>query len=365
MLFPFLHTLSALILTIVLFLFAIIHVILNKFGCLRDKIEKHFLFPDSAPSLAMLGILLVTWITWTLSFRAFHNNLRILFDSIFSGIDADVLASMGDKVSKMNLDIFDLAFLVVKEEGATIIFLILFIFSIYLSYSIYHKKEEFQRIIVFLGVTIFLGFFYASYLFNILPGLGSIAGGRILAFVRALVPVFVGIVYMHILSKEKTVYVLLCIGMMMIPVVLSVFGVFPSPYVHRPTPQITTMDMHGMGWSFDKKDRDIQYVVIMSPPYRFADAVLGKDERLQRSDIQKYIVNVPDHFNYTERALFGENYLSDRYLVLTKSDKILYTTVYKPVGRFNEADFVRLESDPSVQNLYSNGECSVHYIHGL
>jgi hypothetical protein len=151
----------------------------------------------------------------------------------------------------------------------------------------------------------------------------------------------------------------------MTPVILSVFGLFPSPYIHRPTPQITTMDMHGMEWSFDKKDRDIQYVHTMSVPYRFADAILGKDERAQRSDIQRYAPFVPDHFNYPEKIYFGENYSSDKYLVLTKLDKIVYITVYKPVGRFNEADFIRLEDDPSVQSLYSNGECNVHYIDGL
>ena len=361
-LFPFFHTLSALLLAIVIILLAASHTILSKFGYLRSQIEKYFLLPDCAPSPAILGVLLVTWTTWTLSFRTFHPNIRSLFNSIFSDTDTDVLASMGNKVSKMNFDLFDLVFLAVKEEGPTIVFLILFIFGSYLIFNAYCNEQEFRRIIIFIGVTFFFGFLYASYLFGILPGLGSVAGGRILAYVKVMIPIFAGIVYMHILSKRKAIGILLCIGVIMIPVVLSIFGVFPSPYVHRPTPQITVMDIHGMGWSFDKKDRDIHYVEIMSPPYRFADAVLGKGERTQGSDIQRYAEKVPDHFNYLENSYFGESYLSDRYLVLTKFDRILYSTVYKPVGRFDELDFTRLKNDPSVQYLYSNGECEVHYI---
>jgi hypothetical protein len=362
-LFPFFHTLSALLLAIVIILLAASHTILSKFGYLRSQIEKYFLLPDCAPSPAILGVLLVTWTTWTLSFRTFHPNIRSLFNSIFSDTDTDVLASMGNKVSKMNFDLFDLVFLAVKEEGPTIVFLILFIFGSYLIFNAYCNEQEFRRIIIFIGVTFFFGFLYASYLFGILPGLGSVAGGRILAYVKVMIPIFAGIVYMHILSKRKAIGILLCIGVIMIPVVLSIFGVFPSPYVHRPTPQITVMDIHGMGWSFDKTDRDIHYVEIMSPPYRFADAILGKGERAQRSDIQRYAENVPDHFNYLENSYFGESYLSDRYLVLTEFDRILYSTVYKSVGRFDEPDFIRLKNDPSVQYLYSNGECEVYYIY--
>jgi hypothetical protein len=53
---------------------------------------------------------------------------------------------------------------------------------------------------------------------------------------------------------------------------------------------------------------------------------------------------------------------SDRYLVLTEYDEIIYQTVWKTVGRFNYNDFVRLKKDESVSLLYSNGECDVYFI---
>lgn len=363
---PFFHTLSALMLTVVLLLFAAIYTFLSKFEHLRDKIQEHFVLPDSAPSFTLICILLVTWIMWTLSFQTFHLNIRVLFDSVFSGADEDVLAGMGNQISTMNFNIFDLALLVVKVEGVAISFLILFVLGSCLVYTSYRKKQEFRRVIIFIGVALFFGFLYTIYLFGILPGLGSIDGSRIVEYVKVMTPIFAGIVYAYILSKKKMVCLLLCITIMIIPVVLAIFGIFASPYVHRPTPQITTMDIYGMEWSFVKKDRETRYVEIMSPPSHFADVVLGRDESAQRSDIpRRGTERIPNHFNYLERTYFGENYPSDKYLVLTMFDRVLYTTVYMPVGRFNDADFMRLKSDYSVQYLYSNGECEVYHIRAI
>ena len=129
----------------------------------------------------------------------------------------------------MNLDIFDFTSLVIIKEGAAIIFLILFILGSYLAFNKYRKEQKFQRIIVFIGGTLIFGLLYASFLFNVLPGLGSVAGSRFLFYCKVMTPIFAGIVYIHILSKKELVYVLLCIGMMMIPVGLSLFGAFPSP----------------------------------------------------------------------------------------------------------------------------------------
>lgn len=364
-LYPFFHTLSALILAILLLIITLVYKCLDKFRSLHDRIENQFVLPDNAPSYAILYILFVSWITWTLSFKTFYPNIRLLYKSIFLGISKDPLADMGDKFLKMDFDVFDIIFLVLKTQGVQIIFLILFILGSYLAYKKYRKEQEFKRIILFISITLFLGFIYTSYLFNILPGLGSIHGGRILAYAVVFTPFFTGFVYLHILSKKKAVCVLLCIGIMIIPVILSTFGLFISPYVHRPTPQATTMDMYGMEWSIIKKDINIEYTPILSAPYRFADSILGFRDSKQRSDISKSSKHVPDHFNYSEIFYLGEDYPSDRYLVLTCLDKIVYETVYKPVGRFNAADFIRMKSDPSIQYLYNNGECEVYYINSV
>lgn len=53
----------------------------------------------------------------------------------------------------------------------------------------------------------------------------------------------------------------------------------------------------------------------------------------------------------------------DKYAVITRFDRILYSTVWQTVGRFNSADFEKLEQDQIVAKLYSNSEMDVYFIY--
>ena len=144
--------------------------------------------------------------------------------------------------------------------------------------------------------------------------------------------------------------------------IISILSLYPSPYVIRPNPEVTEMDMHGFEWFVDYKSRDIGCTCIMSPPYRFADAILGSIEADKRSDIGHSAPAIPDHFNYTVCDRLGESYKKDRYAAITQMDKVIYDTVWEVVGRFHKEDFEKLESDKTVDKLYSNGECDVWYV---
>jgi len=122
------------------------------------------------------------------------------------------------------------------------------------------------------------------------------------------------------------------------------------------------MDMAGMAWFIEEKESTIKCIQIMSPPRRFAQGILGTVEAKKRSDIKRS-PQFRDHFAYDEYDTVGEQYAEDKYAAITKFDRILYSTVWKVVGRFDEADFERLEQDPTVSKLYSNGELDVYLIH--
>lgn len=73
----------------------------------------------------------------------------------------------------------------------------------------------------------------------------------------------------------------------------------------------------------------------------------------------------PYHFNYTESPTLGTSYTTDRYLILHALDKVLYEKVYPELRefRFVPSDFEKLERDPSVAKLYSNGGLDVYFIY--
>jgi len=144
---------------------------------------------------------------------------------------------------------------------------------------------------------------------------------------------------------------------------LSIASLFPSTFIRQPNPQVTTMDMTGMKWFIEKKDYSIGCVFVSVRPFRFSDAIIGYDvTRRQRPDIAYSREPVPDHFGYSQYYGLGTQYLKDKYLTMTRTDRTVYTTVWKEVGRFDNTDFEKLELDSTVSKLYSNSEMNVYYI---
>jgi hypothetical protein len=363
MLYPFFHILSSLILGLVLVMLFAIYILSKKLlhghKCTLKSIIPAY---TNSPLLLIISLFTVIFF-WIFSFRAFENNISILFEAILYGSDADVIAELTTKTQKLNLDFIGIINSIVKIEGVTLIFFVLFLFGSYLVCRYYFNEAIFRKVSVFIFTVIFLSFFYAGYLFNIIPGLESIAGQRILLYIKYLTPLFAGIVYMHLLLKKNRFILILCIGLIMTPIILSMYTAMPSPYISRPNLQTTTMDVSGMEWSFLHKDTKDPYAFIMSRPFRFAHAVLGRYEVDKRSDIRKWgEKQMSDHFNYTHNDYLGNSDFANCYLVILKFDRILYSTVWKEVGRFNDGDFARLNNDYSVQYLYSNGECDIYYI---
>lgn len=120
------------------------------------------------------------------------------------------------------------------------------------------------------------------------------------------------------------------------------------------------MDMAGMEWILDCRDTDISFVCINSPPTQYADAIMGKEQSSQVMK-RRYPI-IPDHFGYDQNPSLGYCYVDNKYAALTKMDRIMYSSVWESVGRFDDADFERLNADRSVNRIYDNGETEVYYI---
>jgi hypothetical protein len=312
-------------------------------------------------------IILVIFLPWLLSFPCFHLNIRSLYAAMTTGHSPDVIAQMGSRLDKIGLHGFEFVKLVIKMMGDDIIFLALsFIAAIILlkSYKNHTMIKSNENLVILLGITFVIGITYVAYLFNIIPGLGNIGSQRLLAYLVLFTPIFVGFSFQYFLSKRRNyITASLCIVIIMTASIISILSIYPSPYIIRPNPEVTQMDMHGFEWFVDYKSRNIGCTCIMSPPYRFADAILGNTEEDKRSDIGHRAPAIPDHFNYTCYETLGESYKKDRYAAITKMDKVIYDTVWEVVGRFHKEDFEKLENDKSVDKLYSNGECDVWYIY--
>jgi hypothetical protein len=152
----------------------------------------------------------------------------------------------------------------------------------------------------------------------------------------------------------KTVSGVAVLGLLLLVLTLSFLVHYQSPWIIRPNDQTTQTSMAGMAWFLDKKVPAIETVYIASTPKRFAEATLGATATHYRTDVT-YDTQFPDHFGYQRYSAVGEQIAGDMYATIHEFDRVVYQTVWRSVGRFNDADFQRLEDDTSTARIYSNG----------
>lgn len=362
--YPFFHPLSTVILIMML-------IIIGCIEYLFFKIIDGDSFATKVSPLPVTPILLETviFLPWLLSFQQFNLNIKLMYNSITIGSSPDVIASMGETLGKLDLSVLQFIILFIKVMGSELIFLLLLLISIAILVKSPNARKN-KYLIIIVSITSVIGLMYAAYLFNIIPGLQSMGSERLQAYLVIFTPISAGFVLSSIIDNKIRVNKfnlapVICIIIILTASILSIFSLYPSPYVIEPNPSITQMDIKGTSWILNSKSISFNGVFIMSPLYRFAAGVSGLNESEMLLGPRYLETAVPDHFNYSVSKNLGDSFTKDKYCMITMFDKIIYTTVWNTVGRFNLTDFMRLEKDSTVYKLYSNGECEVWYIHKI
>lgn len=137
-------------------------------------------------------------------------------------------------------------------------------------------------------------------------------------------------------------------------VVFSVLGAHHSPLTMRTNQQVTDMELDGAGWHLKYASGDLPHAEYGINLYRFEDALVG----FQSNNVTKDPDPPPDHFGYADGGTFGAQYNESHYLVITSAGRQFYPEVwpdYRQFWRYTAGDFDRLETDPTVSQVYSNG----------
>ncbi len=317
-----------------------------------------------SPNLALFEV--VIFATWIFNFSQFYANIRSMWHDLLTLGSAAAATEMITTASKISRTAIDYISLYWDIYGITTILLLLSLSGIYYFIKQMRAGTTGKESIPFLGIAVvFLGTWcmFLLYLLGV-PGLRALATERILRYANIICAVLVAFGIYELLHVRKLfrVVALALIILLLIPSSLVSRGILKHD-PRRPSSQVTLMDMAGMAWYIQEKDTAIGCIHVMSPPFRFADVILGNVEADKRYDI-KYAEQFTDHFAYNEYDSLGEQYKEDNYTAITIKDRLLYETVWKQVGRYSYSDFEKIEDDPTVDSLYSNGELDVYYIHG-
>jgi len=351
---PLTYLMLIAILILCIWLFSVFKISRSIISVSDVSFNRSFIIP-----ITLSGILFVWHI---LSYQKFVPNIRLLWKSITEGGDIMPIAQMGDTLNRINFDLFDFLELLIKLNGDDLVYLIFLISALFLlirQYTNHHSKICVNEVII-IAIPFLFGVVFTAYLLNLIPGLDSIGSARLLSFTMIFTPLSAALILNKYILSKNIIMATTCLVLILSASFLSVLSLYPSPYIFRPNPSVTYSDMREMEWVVDNKDGDYQYVTILSPITRFADAILG----IQASKMEFGNGNptVIDHFGYNNSHYLKQQYDEKTYFPVTQMDQVIYDTVYSFVGRFNEFDFVRLHQDTTVDCLYHNGESLVYSI---
>jgi len=143
----------------------------------------------------------------------------------------------------------------------------------------------------------------------------------------------------------------------------STLQLYPSSYTLLPNDQVTRTDLQGMNWFFQQRNPNYELTGLTLVPSRFADYLLNAQERSQQMNLDYAILNensttsVPWHFGYDKGNEFGELFNQKAYLLIDQEDRDYYQDLYPEIQnvRLTTEDFAKLDRDPSLALIYSNG----------
>lgn len=152
---------------------------------------------------------------------------------------------------------------------------------------------------------------------------------------------------------------------------ISLFNIYPSPIIKKHNFQVTDSDIVGMQMILTYRETDLLIEEIYVWQDRLSEGLLGFSA--DKKNIRRYTgsirsndprLSLPKHFGSASDML-GDYYYTDRYLLLNEISYNYYDIIaekYQDFKRYDSEDFDLLNSDQSVQYIYSNGGFNAFYI---
>jgi hypothetical protein len=363
--YPFFHPLSSLVIIAAL---AVMELPKPIYSRLLRRLRMHVpSWVDSKPLLWPLLLELAIFLPWVLTREWLRTNVLQLWHQLTTGRGGQEIAKTGEALGKVGAQGLDVVILGMKMYGEFLILVLLAAVGIVLLLRQFRSgdRDSGKYRLFFLGLLLLLAcLFYAAYFLGI-PGAEALAADRILVYIEVVSITLMAFALWE-LSRWMNFRLLAwsgIFGVVVLASMLNIAGHYSSPYIVRPGEQVTQMDMTGMTWYLEKKDPTVYAFYIATPPERFAQAILGTHAADRRKDIE-YDTQFMDHFGSDYYSTLGEQYVENQYASIHTYDKAVYQTVWWRLDRFNDVDFARLEQDPTVNRIYSNGGMDCLFITG-
>lgn len=170
------------------------------------------------------------------------------------------------------------------------------------------------------------------------------------------------LVYKNIKFNKNYIHKLFCL-LLILMLYFSLFSLYFSPIVKRPNSQVTKSYFMGMKSFYENRNESMSILELGISNFRYYDAIYGVG--YPGLNINATGTAPVEHFNYINDTSFGKAYNHDVYFLLTDQGLNFYPIVYpefRNKWKFTPSDFHKLNSDSSINSIYTNGGIDVFFI---
>jgi hypothetical protein len=163
----------------------------------------------------------------------------------------------------------------------------------------------------------------------------------------------------------KLFRIALIYALVAILVLISTFGLYPSPRLRSANDQVTSADLSGMSLFFDVRDGNARIVELGLSQLTFYNEIYGMSSPRKNLDYGSG-VQPPDHFSYNVSSSLGNSYATPRYLLTSELGRSYYPLVYpeyEGYWRFSPSDFAKLGLDSNVNEFLDNGNLELYIVY--
>jgi len=357
----FMHPLTSIYLSIILILIDIVCLIFPE-----DSIRWNFEFYRLLPAI------IIIWTLWYTSFYSILINFRSVVLS-FIGESGNIYTEHYAKIVEFYaLSFLDLMPIIIIRYGKELLLILLGI-SAFLVFSLHSSllKSKLEQKTI-LSTIFLLNIWFASFLiwYIISNFIHFVHPTRIFKYTSLfsilLVPFFATYYFTERpLRYSKSLFGAIVISLVM----LSVFSMYPSPLGKAENRQVTKSEFTSWGFLFEHRLETITIKNdIKTTQMRFYVAWYGESSLLTSKNILRFNdqnSRIPAHFGYSNIPSVGYQYREPTYYVVSKIVKLLYPRILpnkEEKWSWCPKDFVRLESDPTVNTIYRTRDISIYFV---
>ena len=317
----------------------------------------------------LIALLVVLFISWSYYLVTLANTIKPILDTITGSSTESVseFQQYSNSLLAGNVDLFYRIQLTINIYGAYIILLVLSLVCCTYILSKIIRKEKIPYIYL-IAVVGFLTAFIISLLAFLLNGTFGFVRIYICAIIFSLILIPVLWRLMTPINKTKTVINGILLLVLAIVLWLSIFNLYYSPNIEQANQQVTKSEYLGMITFYQIRDTSYPILELGLYQNRMYDAIYGYD--YPRTNVFYNYLNSsafrpPFHLGYNSVSSLGDIYNEPHYFLLTNAGEFVYQHFFPESPqkwKFDVNDFEQLKIDPSVQQIYDNGNLKVSIV---